>query len=157
MNCLQKVKCYLEAFLQKKSAFIIYHLLKKTNLITEELRNLMVLIMVLVVYSLSNWVQHETGILSVTVSGFILGILRPRGLREIESFKRQLTTLMVSILFILLAAKLDLVDIRNLKLPGLFVLLTVLFGFIHKNKLKFCVEEKDLAVGNKLSYLKKLT
>lgn len=109
------------------SAFMIYHLLKKTDLITEELRNLMVLTMVLVVYSLSNWVQHETGILSVTVSGFILGILRPRGLREIESFKGQLTTLMVSILFILLAAKLDLIAIWNLKLPGLIVLLIVLF------------------------------
>jgi CPA1 family monovalent cation:H+ antiporter len=59
--------------------------------------------------------------------GFILRILNPRGFSEIESFKGQLTLLMVSILFILLAARLDLSAIWNLKLPGLFVLLCVIF------------------------------
>jgi len=109
------------------TAFILYFLLKRTHLIPEELRNLMVLAMILVVFSLSNWVQKETGILAVTVAGFVLGILRPRGLKEIESFKGQLTILMVSILFILLAAKLDLNAIWNLGLPGLMLLLAILF------------------------------
>ncbi len=109
------------------TAFILYFLLKRTHLIPEELRNLMVLAMILVVFSLSNWVQKETGILAVTVAGFVLGILRPRGLKEIESFKGQLTILMVSILFILLAAKLDLNAIWNLGLPGLLLLLVILF------------------------------
>jgi NhaP-type Na+/H+ or K+/H+ antiporter len=109
------------------TAFMLYFLLKRTQLIREEMRNLMVLAMVLVAFSLSNWVQKETGILSVTVAGFVLGILRPRGLKDIESFKGQLTTLMVSILFILLAARLDLAAIWNLGLPGLLVLLAVLF------------------------------
>ncbi|MBN2366000.1 MAG: cation:proton antiporter [Calditrichaeota bacterium] len=107
-------------------AFIIYRLLNIYNLIPDEMRNLMVLTMVLIVFSVSNWLQTETGILSVTVAGFVLGILNPRGIREIESFKGQLTTLMVSILFILLAARLDLLAIWNLKIPGLLVLLSVL-------------------------------
>ncbi len=109
------------------AAFILYRLLKISDLIPDEMRNLMVLTMVLVVFAFSNWVQHETGILSVTVAGFVLGILNPSGLKDIESFKGQLTTLMVSILFILLAARLDLKAIWNLQLPGLLVLLTVLF------------------------------
>ncbi|HES60053.1 MAG TPA: hypothetical protein ENO18_06455, partial [Caldithrix sp.] len=108
------------------AAFIIYRLLKYEKLIPEEMRNLVVLTMVFVVFSLSNWMQPETGILSVTVMGFALGILNPDGLREIESFKGQLTTLMVSILFILLAASLDIEAIWYLGLPGLFVLLVVL-------------------------------
>jgi NhaP-type Na+/H+ or K+/H+ antiporter len=108
-------------------AFILDRLLKVNDLIPEEMRNLTVLTMVLVVFAISNWVQHETGILSVTVAGFVLGILSPRGLTEIASFKGQLTTLMVSILFILLAARLDLSAIWNLQIPGLLVLLTVLF------------------------------
>jgi NhaP-type Na+/H+ or K+/H+ antiporter len=109
------------------AALFLHHLLKINDLIPEEMRNLMVLTMVFVVFAVSNWVQPETGILSVTVAGFVLGILNPRGLREIESFKGQLTTLMVSILFILLAARLDISAIWNLQIPGLLVLLTVLF------------------------------
>lgn len=109
------------------SAVILYFLLRKSNLIPEELRNLMVLAMILAVFALSNWVQRETGILAVTVAGFVLGILRPRGLKAIELFKGQLTILMVSIVFILLAARLDLSAIRDLGIPGLLVLLSILF------------------------------
>ncbi len=109
------------------AALILYRLLKARDLMPEEMRNLVVLSVVLVVFAVSNWVQSETGILSVTVAGFVLGILNPRGLREIEAFKGQLTTLMVSILFILLAARLDLQAIWYLGIPGLAVLMIVLF------------------------------
>jgi len=109
------------------AALLLHRLLKINDLVPEEMRNLMVLTMVFVVFAISNWVQPETGILSVTVAGFVLGILSPSGLREIESFKGQLTTLMVSILFILLAARLNLSAIWSLQIPGLLVLLTVLF------------------------------
>ncbi|HEX9972913.1 MAG TPA: cation:proton antiporter [bacterium] len=108
-------------------AFLLYRILKARDLIPEELRNLVVLSMVLVIFAISNWQQSETGILAVTVAGFLLGILNPRGLKEIEAFKGQLTTLMVSILFILLAARLDLQAIWHLGVPGLIVLLIVLF------------------------------
>ena len=109
------------------AAFILYRLLRARDFIPVEMRNLVVLSMVIVVFAISNWVQSETGILAVTVAGFVLGILNPSGLREIEAFKGQLTTLMVSILFVLLAAQLDLQAIWNLGLPGLGVLLVVLF------------------------------
>lgn len=107
-------------------AFVLHRILKARDLIPEELRNLVVLSMVLVVFAISNWEQSETGILAVTVAGFLLGIFNPRGLKEIEAFKGQLTTLMVSILFILLAARLDLQAIWQLGVPGLVVLLIVL-------------------------------
>ncbi|MDY6843054.1 MAG: cation:proton antiporter, partial [Thermodesulfobacteriota bacterium] len=109
------------------AAIMLYRVLKNHDLIPEEMRNLMVLTTVFVVFAFSNWVQPETGIISVTALGFVLGILSPRGLKEIESFKGQLTTLMVSILFILLAARLNLSAIWNLQIPGLLVLLAVLF------------------------------
>ncbi|MBN2468370.1 MAG: cation:proton antiporter [Deltaproteobacteria bacterium] len=109
------------------AALMLNRLLQTDDLIPEEMRNLLVLTTVFVVFAVSNWIQTETGILSVTVAGFALGILGPRGLKEIESFKGQLTTLMVSILFILLAARLDLAAIWNLQESGLLVLLSVLF------------------------------
>lgn len=109
------------------AAVFMDRLLKFRDLIPDEIKNLVVLTTVLGVFALSNWVQAETGILSVTVAGFVLSILNTRGLKEIESFKGQLTTLMVSILFILLAARLDLSSILNLGIPGLILLLFVLF------------------------------
>lgn len=107
-------------------AFILNRLLRIRDLIPEEMRNLTVLTMVILVFVLSNWLQPETGLLSVTVMGFVLGFLTPRDFSAIESFKGQLTTLMVSILFILLAARLDLESIWMLQIPGLLVLLSVL-------------------------------
>ena len=130
------------------AAVIVHRLLKINDLIPEEMRNLMVLTMVFVVFAISDWIQPETGILSVTVAGFVLGILSPRGLHEIESFKGQLTTLMVSILFILLAARLNLKEIWNLQIPGMLVLLSVLFiirpinVFISGVKSKLSLREK---------------
>ncbi len=130
------------------TAFLIHRLLKINDLIPEDLRNLFVLAMVFIAFSLTNWIQPETGILSVTVAGFMLSIFNPRGISEIESFKGQLTTLMVSILFILLTARLDLESIWNLGMPGLMVLLTVIFVirplnvFISGIKSKLSVREK---------------
>lgn len=109
------------------AAFIVARLLKTRDFIPENTQNLVVLSLVLGVFALSNWLQNETGIIAVTVTGFVLGILKPRGLREIEVFKGQLTTLMVSMLFILLAARLDLQSILNLGRPGLWLLVAVLF------------------------------
>ncbi len=131
------------------AAILLYRLLKINDLIPEEMRNLMVLTMVFVVFAFSDWVQPETGILSVTVTGFVLGTLSPRGLREIESFKGQLTTLMVSILFILLAARLNLIAIWNLQIPGLFVLLIVLF-IIRPINVFFCSIKSQLLLKEKI-------
>ncbi|MBS1270990.1 MAG: K(+)/H(+) antiporter NhaP2 [Candidatus Marinimicrobia bacterium] len=106
---------------------LMNYVLNQRRLITWDLRNLFVLSVVIVIYALSDWVQHETGVLAVTIMGLLLGILKPLGIDEIESFKGQLTTLMVSILFILLAAKLDLQSIVDLRWRGVAMLAVVIF------------------------------
>jgi len=107
--------------------FIMNYLLNKRRLISWEIRNLFVLSAVIVIYAFSDWMQHETGVLAVTVTGLLLGILKPVGIDEIESFKGQLTTLMVSLLFILLAANLDIQGIVDLGWRGLALLGVVIF------------------------------
>ncbi len=106
---------------------LINSLLNKRRFIPWDLRNLFVLSAVIVVYAVSDWLQHESGVLAVTVTGLLLGILKPTGIEEIETFKGQLTTLMVSFLFILLAAKLDLERMVNLGWNGLLLLGVVIF------------------------------
>ena len=105
----------------------INYILNKRRWIPWDLRNLFVLSAVIVVYALSDWLQHETGVLAVTVAGIILGVMKPVGIDEIESFKGQLTTLMVSVLFILLAANLDIQQIIDLGWRAIALLAVVIF------------------------------
>lgn len=114
-------------FIGIAGGLLINYVLNRRRLITWDLRNLFVLSTVIIIYALSDWVQHETGVLAVTVMGLLLGILKPLGIDEIESFKGQLTTLMVSILFILLAAKLNLQSILDLGWRGVALLGIVIF------------------------------
>ena len=107
-------------------ALVLNKLLHTRDLFSPDLQNLVVLGFVLVIFALSDWLQRETGILSVTFMGFTLGLLNPPGLREIESFKGQLTILMVSILFILLAANLNFSAMMALGIPGLILLAVIL-------------------------------
>ncbi len=128
---------------------LMHYLLNKRGLISWDLRNLMVLSLVIVVYAASNWVQHETGVLAVTVAGLLLGILKPRGIDEIESFKGQLTTLMVSVLFILLAAKLDLNAMESLGWRGA-ILLGVVILVIRPLNVFLSSHNSDLSGKEKL-------
>jgi len=62
---------------------------------------------VLLAFSLSNAITHESGLLTVTVMGIALGNMRGVHIDDILDFKENLTTLLVSSLFILLAARLS--------------------------------------------------
>jgi len=55
---------------------------------------------------------HESGLLSVVVMGMVLGNLDVPRLKEILSFKESLSILLISILFILLAANIDVSDLE---------------------------------------------
>ncbi|MBN1851998.1 MAG: cation:proton antiporter [Pirellulales bacterium] len=74
-------------------------------LIPDYLQNPVVLAMVLFVYALSNHWQHESGLVTVTVLGIVLANQRRVSMRHIIEFKENLRVLLISILFIVLAAR----------------------------------------------------
>ncbi|MGN2242793.1 cation:proton antiporter [Frateuria sp. GZRR33] len=80
--------------------------LLRRQLIPEYLQNFGVLATVLLAFSLSNTIAHESGLLAVTIMGIALGNIRNVHIDDILDFKENLTTLLVSSLFILLAARL---------------------------------------------------
>lgn len=86
-----------------------------------DLRNLLVMVSAIGLYAASELVLHESGVLTVTVAGLLLGWLDPPGLEEIEEFKIQMTALMVSLVFILLAASVEVNSLIALGSPGLIV------------------------------------
>ncbi len=89
------------------------------------LLNVFALASVLGVFVLSDNYAHESGLLAVVVMGMVLGNSNCRYLKEILYFKESLSVLLISILFILLSANINMEDlwiVYNWKTVILFVI-----------------------------------
>jgi NhaP-type Na+/H+ or K+/H+ antiporter len=95
--------------------------------VPEYLKAPILLVTVVSVFVLSNLIEHEAGLLAVTVMGVALANMHVASLRSIHPFKQNIAVLLVSGIFILLSAGLDLEELRRFEWQfGLF-LLAVLF------------------------------
>jgi len=109
-------------------AYMLAFLLRK-DLIPNYLLNVFTLALVLLVFVISDRMVHESGLLSVVVMGMVLGNLNEPKVKDIMHFKESISVLLISILFILLAANINmeelqlLVDWRFAALFGVVVLL----------------------------------
>ncbi len=70
--------------------------------------NIFALAVAIAVMGGANAMLHESGVLAVIVAGFVLGLRQPPRLRRLKRFKLQLTELGIAVVFVLLAARLDL-------------------------------------------------
>lgn len=75
------------------------------------LLNVFALACVLCVFVLSDSFAHESGLLAVVVMGMVLGNSNSPYLKELLYFKESLSILLISILFILLAANINMEDL----------------------------------------------
>lgn len=80
----------------------------RTNFIPSYLRNTAVLTVVLGAFEVSNLVAEESGLLTVTVMGIVLANMRNLETSDILEFKETLSVLLISGLFIILAARVEL-------------------------------------------------
>ncbi len=110
------------------------------------LLNVFALASVLGVFVLSESFAHESGLLAVVVMGMVLGNSNSSYLKELLYFKESLSVLLISILFILLAANInmdDLMLIYNWKTAILFAVVVFVirplgvFLSTHNSSLKF--------------------
>tara|TARA_R110000868_G_scaffold173829_1_gene410197 strand:- start:1791 stop:3653 length:1863 start_codon:yes stop_codon:yes gene_type:complete len=116
------------------------------KLIPHYLLNVFALASVLGVFVLSDVFAHESGLLAVVVMGMVLGNSKSPYLKELLYFKESLSVLLISILFILLAANInmdELLLVYNWNAVILFALVVFLirplgvFISTHKSTLKF--------------------
>ncbi|MDH3698035.1 MAG: cation:proton antiporter [Flavobacteriaceae bacterium] len=82
----------------------------KKKLIPHYLLNVAVLSVVLLVFVMSDIFAHESGLLAVVVMGMVMGNLNLPNIKELLYFKESLSVLLISILFILLAANINIED-----------------------------------------------
>ncbi len=93
------------------------------------LLNVVSLSVVLLVFVQSEILAHESGLLAVVVMGMVLGNSKLENIKELLYFKESLSVLLISILFILLSANINMEDmllIYNWKTAILFLVIVVL-------------------------------
>ncbi len=101
-------------------------LLLRKDVIPAYLQNVFILITVFAVFALSDTLEHESGLLAVTVMGIWLANMRDVETENILDFKESLSVLLISGLFILLAARVDIDGLLQLSWQALTIL-----AFIH--------------------------
>ena len=102
-------------------------LILRTRLVSGELRNLTILALLMVCYLVADHQAHQSGILAAMVMGLTISAAELPDLVSVRAFKGQLTTLIISMLFILLAAQLDLGAVLALGWKGLIVVAALIF------------------------------
>ncbi len=129
--------------------FTFAHALKfviNKKLVPHYLLNVFSLSIVLLVFVMSDVFAHESGLLSVVVMGMVLGNSKVENLKELLHFKESLSVLLISILFILLAANIsmeNLMLLANWKTAALFAIVVFVvrpigvFLSTHKSSLSF--------------------
>jgi NhaP-type Na+/H+ or K+/H+ antiporter len=100
------------------AAYVLDHALRRF-LIPDHLGNPIALAMVIVAFVISNEVQEEAGLLAVTVMGIWLARRDSAAVRQLLEFNESLRTLLISALFILLAARIQPDQLRDVVVPSL--------------------------------------
>jgi len=101
--------------------------LKQADILSEELKNLVVLAGLWGLYGFAQYIRDESGLMTTVVGGLVLSAANVPELRNLRRFKGQLTVLAVSVLFILLAADLSLASIVALGWGSLLTVLVLMF------------------------------
>jgi len=105
----------------------LFGLLLRRHWLPEFLHNLSTLALVIGSFALSNTLQEEAGLVTVTVMGIWLANMKGVDTEEILDFKENLSILLISMLFIMLAARLELASFVELGWPALWVFLAIQF------------------------------
>lgn len=91
------------------------------------LQNFGMLITVMAIYAAANAVEDESGLLAVTVMGIWLANVGGLDLEDVAEFKENLSVILLSAVFVLLAARLDIGELLGFGWPLLGLLAIVQF------------------------------
>lgn len=95
--------------------------------VPEYLKPPVLLVLIFVVYGAANAVHAESGLLATTVMGVVLANIRLSDIEELRRFKEYLTTLLVSVVFILITSDLRPETLTYLNWRTLALIAGILF------------------------------
>ncbi len=122
----------------------------KNKWIPHYLINVVSLATVLAVFVIADLFAHESGLISVVIMGMVLGNMKIKALKDVLYFKEAISILLISILFILLSANINISDLlivynwESLLLFGIIIFLVRPLGVF------FSTRNSNLNVNEKL-------
>lgn len=105
----------------------IFGVILRRHWLPEFLHSVGTLAIVCFIFAISNLFQDESGLLTVTVMGIWLANMKDVPIDEILDFKENLSVLLISVLFIVLAARLDIQMFMNLGWSVVFIFIAIQF------------------------------
>lgn len=96
-------------------------------LVPDSLQNPVTLSFVISAFTISNVLQPESGLLTVTVMGIVMANQNRVDIRHIIEFKETLQVLLLSTLFIILAARITPADLEQIGWPVLIFVAIIIF------------------------------
>ncbi len=99
----------------------------RNHWLPEYLHNVAALTLVFGIFTLSNFAQEESGLLAVTIMGMLLTNMKRVSVDNILDFKESLSVLLISGLFIILAARTEFSQFKDLGWSALIVFFTIQF------------------------------
>jgi NhaP-type Na+/H+ or K+/H+ antiporter len=128
--------------------YLIVNLLKY-NLIPDFLQNSISLALVVAVFLVSQLIQSESGLLAVTVMGIFLTNQKRVIVKHIIDFKENLRVLLISVLFIMLSARLKISDLEYLNTYS-FLFVGVLILIVRPVSVFFSTMKSSLNLKEKI-------
>lgn len=107
------------------SFFLLF--LMERRLVPIFLENGIVLVGIVGGFTLSNYFQNEAGLLTATLMGFIFANQKRVSVVRLLEFKENLRVLLLAVLFIVLAARLNAESIKMVGVEGVYFLLALIF------------------------------
>jgi NhaP-type Na+/H+ or K+/H+ antiporter len=98
--------------------YVMAKLIAIERFIPEGLESVFTLAMLVLLFEITDAVLHESGIMAAPIAGMVVGNMPSRPSRELKDFKEQLTVMLVGLLFILLAAHVQLQEVTQLGWRG---------------------------------------
>lgn len=99
----------------------------RAGLVPEYLKSPVMLGLVLVVYAVSNLMQAEAGLLAVTIMGVVIANMDLPGIGDMRRFKEYITIMLVSVVFVLLTADLNVQSLTSIGWRGAALIAALMF------------------------------
>ncbi|MDA9101215.1 cation:proton antiporter [Omnitrophica bacterium] len=113
------------------------------------LQSVFALMMVLMTFGFSHFLQAESGLLAVTIMGILLANDRDVEIEHIIEFKENLRVLLISSIFIILAARLEMQYFAHIGWPVIFFLLFIIL-LVRPLAVMISTSQSDLSFREKL-------
>jgi len=131
------------------AGYALFFFIKK-KLIPRYLLNVSALSVVLLVFVESDIFAHDSGLLSVVVMGIVLGNSKLHNLKDLLYFKESLSVLLISILFILLSANINIKDLELVFIWETAILMAVIIFLLRPMGVFLSTIKSNLKTNEKL-------